>query len=87
MAFGKWALKMMVSIGFDTIDFIMPPGIGTIYDAIAGIVAMGLWGAKGAGAFWEIIEVTDRIDGFIPSLTIIGILSIAEIKDKEETNK
>lgn len=79
MSFASWFVKMLVSITIDAVDFFSPPIIGSFYDAIAGGVSMLLWGKKGIFAFGELIDVTDRFDAFIPSLTIIGILSMKEI--------
>ena len=80
MGFGKWLFKMFVSIAFDLLDMIMPPGLGTIYDIAGGFLGLMLWGGKGAAQFWEIIDVTDRIDAFVPTLTIMGIFSMREIR-------
>lgn len=41
-----------------------------------GFLAMRLWGKLGVFAFWELINITDPIDAFIPSLTLIGLISV-----------
>ena len=81
MGFGMWMFKLGISIAFDAIDFIVPPGLGTIYDFFGGILGMFLWGKKGAFQFAEVLDITDRIDAFIPTLTIIGFLSMEEISE------
>jgi len=68
--------KLIISLLFDLLDFIMPPGIGTIYDILGGFLGLWLWGVPGGLQFLEIIDFTDRIDGFLPTLTLAGIYSI-----------
>ena len=81
MGFIKWGFKMVISIIFDVVDFLTPPVIGTVYDVVGGLLGFLLWGGKGAIAFWEVLEPTDRIDAFVPTLTIMGILSIGELRE------
>ena len=81
MGFLNWALKMLVSIAFDVMDFFMPPGIGTAYDLAGGVIGLILWKGPGALQFLELIDITDRIDGLIPTLTIAGLLSIKEFRN------
>ena len=69
--FGKFTISVMV----DIFDFIMPPIIGTFYDAFAVWIAVKLWGNAGYAGLWEILEFTDRADAFIPTVTLIGLYS------------
>jgi hypothetical protein len=82
MTFLKWTIKMIISLILDGIDFFMPPIIGTVYDFILGFVGLYLWGIKGGAQFLELIDITDRADAFIPTLTIMGLFSIKEIWEK-----
>ncbi len=71
-------IKLGISIIWDLFDFIIGriPVIGTLIDIIGGFLAMALWGKLGVFAFWEVIDITDQLKAFVPSLTIIGIISI-----------
>ena len=68
---------MMISILFDIADFFIGriPIFGTIIDILGTWLSYYFWGRKGLFAGVEIIDISDQIDGFIPSLTIIGLLS------------
>ena len=81
MGFFSWLIKMVISIAFDVIDFFMPPGFGTIFDALGGVLGVILWKGPGAFQFLELLDVTDRIDAFIPTLTLAGLASISEIRN------
>ncbi|MBS1266399.1 MAG: hypothetical protein MAG795_00366 [Candidatus Woesearchaeota archaeon] len=76
MGFIIYAIKLIISIILDILDFFMPPGIATIYDIICGFIGLFFWKGKGAVQFIEIIDITGRISPFIPTLTIMGLLSI-----------
>lgn len=73
----KIALKFAVSITYDVADFFIGriPIFGTVFDAAGGILAVYLWGNYGLLQFLELADVTDQFDGFIPTVTIAGILS------------
>jgi hypothetical protein len=49
------------------------PIFGTVEDGVGGIVATALWGRAGLVYFWEVLDITDQIDGFIPTATLIGL--------------
>ncbi|MBS3170488.1 hypothetical protein J4223_01795 [Candidatus Woesearchaeota archaeon] len=74
----KTTIKLILSIVFDVTDFFIGriPVFGTIFDIFGGILAIFLWGSSGAIQFWEVIDITDQFDGFIPTVTIIGIASL-----------
>ena len=71
-------IKLGISIIWDIFDFTVGrvPVIGTLIDIIGGFLATALWGKLGVLAFWEVIDITDQLEAFVPSLTIIGIISI-----------
>jgi hypothetical protein len=81
MISAKWFFKIFISVIFDILDFFMPPAIGTVYDAVGGFLGIILWGPLGAAQFGELIDITDRIDAFIPTLTIIGLISLFREED------
>jgi hypothetical protein len=69
--------KLLLSMAFDIFDFFFRiPGLGTILDIAGGILGIILWGKLGSAQFLEVIDITDQIDGFIPTLTIIALISI-----------
>lgn len=75
--------KMIISAIIDLIDLVfgiadkaLPVAgqvIGTVWDIIQGIIAVALWGPAGFLAFLEVIEITNSLDSFIPTLTLIGL--------------
>lgn len=69
-------IKLLGCIAFDIIDFfIRVPGIGSLFDLIGIVVAYYLIGPLGILYAWELLDVTDQIDGFIPTMTILYIMS------------
>lgn len=75
-------LKFLISILWDVADFTIfrIPIFGSITDIISIPVAVKLWGNYGYIAVWEIVDATDQLDAEIPTMTIIGILTL--LKDK-----
>ncbi len=78
MSFAKTAGKFFIAIVFDSIDFFWGriPLFGTVFDILGGFLGLWLWGLPGGLQFLEILDITDQIDGFIPTLTLAGILSL-----------
>ena len=70
--------KLVISIAFDIADFIIGrvPGWGTIWDIIGGFLGLYLWGIPGGLQFLEVLDITDQIDGFIPTMTLAGVVSL-----------
>jgi len=70
--------KFVVSIAFDVADFYIGriPIWGTVFDIFGGFLGLYLWGVPGGAQFLEIIDITDQIDGFIPTLTLAGLFSL-----------
>ena len=84
MSFFPLLCKFIFSITFDTIDFFLGriPGFGTVFDILGGFLGVWLWGLPGAIQFAEVIDITDQIDAFIPTMTLAGILHLLT-KNKE----
>lgn len=74
----KTIIKLTLSVAFDVADFFVGriPVFGTVFDILGGILAIFLWGSNGAIQFWEVIDVTDQFDAFVPTVTLIGIASL-----------
>ena len=70
-------LKFAISIIWDILDFTIFRilAFGTFADAISIPIAYTLWGPIGVLAAWELVDLTDQVDGFIPTITIIGLMS------------
>ncbi len=74
-------IKLIGCVAFDTIDFFVRiPGLGSIYDLIGIPVAYYLVGPLGILYAWELLDITDQLDGFIPTMTILYIMSKSGIK-------
>jgi len=71
-------LKFIISIVFDLADLTIGriPVFGTAFDVVGGLLGIWLWSTPGALQFLEILDFTDQIDSFIPTLTIAGLVSI-----------
>ncbi len=74
----KTILKLILSIAFDVADFFVGriPVFGTVFDVLGGILAIFLWGGIGSLQLLEVIDITDQLDGFIPTVTLAGLASI-----------
>ena len=68
-----WRLALSVIIDLCDFTFGRIPILGTVEDGVGGIVATALWGRAGLVYFWELLDVTDQIDGFVPTATLIGL--------------
>lgn len=74
-------IRLIGCVIFDIIDFfIRIPGLGTIYDLIGIPVAYYLVGPMGIFYAWELLDITDQLDGFIPTMTILYIISRSGVK-------
>ena len=69
--------KLVIGIIFDIVDNFIGrlPIFGTLFDIFGTMLSYHLWGGRGWFAGLEIVDISDQIDGFIPSLTIIGLFS------------
>ncbi len=79
----KISFKLFVSIIFDISDFFIGriPVFGTVYDILGGFLGLWLWGIPGGLQFMEIIDLTDQIDGFLPTVTLAGIYCLLAHKE------
>lgn len=67
--------RFAVSIAWDGVDFIIGrlPLIGIIVDVTGVFIAVWLWESRGWFAGLEVLEVTDQVDAWVPSVTLIGL--------------
>ncbi|GGY38310.1 hypothetical protein [Parvularcula lutaonensis] len=78
-------VKLVVAIAFDLADFVIGRviGIGTGFDIVLTAIGFALFGWKGLAQAWEVVDVTDQIDGFIPTLTLLALAELREAKKRE----
>jgi hypothetical protein len=72
----KW-VKLFICIGLDLFDFTFGRliGLGIGVDIGSALICMAMWGKGGAWAFWELLDITEQFDAFVPTCTIIAIRS------------
>jgi hypothetical protein len=70
-----YLLKLAFSVVIDVLDFTLGriPVFGTVTDGVGTLVLFLLWGPAGLVNAWEVVDVTDQIDGFIPTATLIAL--------------
>lgn len=70
--------NFVIAIIWDSLDFTLfrIPGFGTLADIISIPLALVLWGPAGVIAAWEVFDPTDQLDAEIPTMVIIGIISV-----------
>lgn len=68
-------LKLAFSVVIDVLDFSLGriPIFGTVTDGVGTIVLYAMWGPAGLLNAWELVDVTDQIDGFVPTATLIAL--------------
>lgn len=73
-----FVIRMVIAIIFDILDITIGriPGFGILFDFMGGFLAIALWGLPGVLAFWELIDITEQGDAEIPTMTLIGILTL-----------
>jgi hypothetical protein len=75
---GLWKFtKLGICIGLDIFDFTFGRilGFGIAVDVGSALIAMALWG-MGWRSLWsapELFDLTEQIDGFLPSCTFIAL--------------
>ncbi len=76
--------KLAIAVLLDILDFTLGRilGAGTVIDIIFAGIAFVLWGPIGLLALWEAIDVTDQIDGFVPTMTLIALSQMGKGKKK-----
>lgn len=70
-------LKFGLCAAFDLWDFTLGHamiGVGTITDLLSAAFLVFLWGPVGLLALWEALDVSEQIDGFVPSDLIVAVL-------------
>jgi hypothetical protein len=86
------AAKLALAVLLDVLDFTLGRilGAGTVIDLVFAGIAFVLWGPIGLLALWEAIDVTDQVDGFVPTMTLIALSQMGKGRKKSiggEPNK
>jgi hypothetical protein len=78
-------VKLGIALAFDVADFLIGriPGWGSLFDVILVAVGVALYGWRGFAQLWELIDITDQVDGFVPTLTLIGLGELAAARKRE----
>ncbi len=72
---GYW-IRFAVSLAIDLLDmtFGRIPLFGSLGEGVGSLVLMALWGPAGLLYLGELADVTDQVDGFIPTATLIALI-------------
>jgi hypothetical protein len=68
-----WRLALSIVIDVADFTFGRIPVFGTLNDGIGTAVLCALWGPAGLVNAWELIDITDQVDGFVPTATLIAL--------------
>lgn len=77
--------KLLIAVLLDILDFTLGRmiGAGTVLDLVFAGIAFVLWGPVGLVALWEAIDVTDQVDGFVPTMTLIALSQMRKKRAKK----
>lgn len=70
-----WA-KFTITVMADLIDLTFGRlliGVGIFGDVGGALINYLLWGPIGLFSIWEVVDVTEQFDGFVPSNTLIAL--------------
>lgn len=70
-----WA-KFTICVLFDLFDFTIGRlllGVSLLTEVGTAAIMFVLWGPIGLLAIWEAVDITEQLDGFIPTNTLIAI--------------
>ena len=71
-------VKFGICLFFDFIDFTIGRlmfGVSLMTEVGTAAVMFFLWGPIGLIALWEGVDLTEQIDGFVPTSTIIAFMA------------
>lgn len=68
-------LRLALSVAIDALDFTIGrvPIFGSGFDLVSAGAQFLLWGPVGLAGLWEVLDITDQFDGFIPTATLTGL--------------
>lgn len=70
-----YVAKLLISVLLDILDFTIGRmvGAGMVTDLVFAAIAVVMWGPAGLAAFWELLDPSEQIDGFVPTMTLIAL--------------
>ena len=76
-------IKLAIALVLDIVDFTLGRvlGFGTAMDLVFVLVGFLMFGWKGLFQLWEVIDLSDQVDGFVPTLTLIALTELRESGD------
>lgn len=69
-------MKIAFCIGCDLFDMTVGRlllGVSLFTDVVSALVMFLLWGPMGLFALWEAADITEQLDGFVPTNTLIAL--------------
>ena len=68
-------IRLAISLAIDLFDTLLGriPIFGTVTDGVGAFVLFMLWGRAGLAYVWQLADVSDQLDGLIPTATLIGL--------------
>lgn len=68
-------LRLAVSVAIDIADFTVGrvPIFGTVGEGASALLLTVLWGPAGLLYLGELADLTETVDGFLPTATLIGL--------------
>lgn len=69
-------VKFTICVAFDLFDFTVGRlmlGVSLFGEVATAAIMFVLWGPKGLIALWEAFDITEQLDGFVPTSTLIAI--------------
>jgi hypothetical protein len=73
-------LLLGLSMGLDLFDLLVGwvLGFGILVDLGCGLISAAMWGKKGWLALLEVLDITEVVDMWIPTCTIIAVTSMKD---------
>lgn len=68
-------LRLAFSVVIDIFDLTLGrlPIFGSVTEGVGSIVLWAMWGPIGLVNLWELVDVTDQVDSFIPTATLVAL--------------
>lgn len=78
-------IKLVIAVAIDIADFFIGriPGFGTAFEVLTTAIAFAMFGWKGLAYGWEVLDLTEQIDGFVPTLSIIALAHLRQARAEE----